>query len=194
MREQAQVTMVLTEIRKLLPFTLLGFDTDNDSVFMNETVRDYCAAEAISFTRCRPYRKNDQAWVEQKNGSIVRRIVGYRRFEGLVAATALANLYGTVRLFVNFFQPSFKQAEKRREGARIHKRYHKPATPCQRLARYLVALAYRHNDFLLPRNQTAKPDLHKSAGETPPSLDRSLAGLAIARSPPPAPWPDQRLG
>lgn len=132
-REQTQVTMVLTEIRRLLPFTLLGFDTDNDSVFINETVRDYCAAEAISFTRCRPYRKNDQAWVEQKNGSIVRRIVGYRRFEGFAAATALAKLYGTVRLFVNFFQPSFKLAEKRREGPRIHKRYHKPATPYQRL-------------------------------------------------------------
>ena len=65
-----------------------------------------------TFTRCRPYRKNDQAWVEQKNGAVVRRIVGYRRFEGLEAAAALARLYASVRLFVNFFQPSFKLAEK----------------------------------------------------------------------------------
>jgi hypothetical protein len=130
-REQKLLTEVLTEIRKLLPFTLLGFDSDNDSVFINETVRDYCLAGGITFTRCRPYRKNDQAWVEQKNGAVVRKIAGYRRFEGVQAAAALADLYATVRLFVNFFQPSFKLAEKDREGARVHKRYHKPATPCR---------------------------------------------------------------
>ena len=82
-REQKLLIEVLSEIRRRLPFPLLGFDTDNDSVFMNETVRDYCQAAEIAFTRCRPYRKNDQAWVEQKNGAVVRRIVGYRRFEGL---------------------------------------------------------------------------------------------------------------
>ena len=70
----------------------------------------------------RPYRKNDQAWVEQKNGAVVRRIVGYRRFEGVAAAAALARLYATTRLFVNFFQPSFKPAEKRRDGARVMQR------------------------------------------------------------------------
>jgi hypothetical protein len=87
----------------------------------------------VTFTRCRPYRKNDQAWVEQKNGAVVRRIVGYRRFEGLEAAAALVQLYGAVRLFVNFFQPSFKLADKSREGAKVKKRYHAPATPHQRL-------------------------------------------------------------
>ena len=71
--------------------------------------------------------------MEQKNGSVVRRLVGYRRFEGLEATAALADLYAAARLFVNFFQPSFKLAEKRREGARVHKRYHAPATPYQRL-------------------------------------------------------------
>ena len=85
-REQGLLSAVLTELRKLLPFDLLGFDTDNDSVFMNETVRDYCQAAGIAFTRCRPYRKNDQAFVEQKNGAVVRRIVGYRRLKGWAAA------------------------------------------------------------------------------------------------------------
>lgn len=132
-REQTVLVAVLNELRKLMPFALLGFDTDNDSVFINETVRDYCLEAGIAFTRCRPYRKNDQAWVEQKNGSVVRRLVGYRRFEGLEATAALADLYAAARLFVNFFQPSFKLAEKRRDGARVHKRYHSPATPCQRL-------------------------------------------------------------
>jgi hypothetical protein len=85
-REQRLLTEVLSELRKVLPFALLGLDTDNDSVFMNETVRDYCEKAAIEFTRCRPYRKNDQAWVEQKNGAVVRRAIGYRRFEGLEAS------------------------------------------------------------------------------------------------------------
>jgi hypothetical protein len=104
-REQTVLVAVLDELRKLMPFELLEFDTDNDSVFINETVRDYCASSGIAFTRCRPYRKNDQAWVEQKNGSVVRRLVGYRRFEGLEAAATLATLYAAARLFENFFQP-----------------------------------------------------------------------------------------
>lgn len=132
-REQNLLIAVLGELRKSLPFPLLGFDTDNDSVFMNETVRDFCKDAGVAFTRCRPYRKNDQAWVEQKNGAIVRRVVGYRRFEGLEAAAALASLYSSLRLFVNFFQPSFKLAGKKREGAKVIKRYHPPATPYQRL-------------------------------------------------------------
>ena len=118
-REQTLLTEVLGELRKLLPFALLGFDTDNDSVLINETVRDYCQSASIEFTRCRPYRKNDQAWVEQKNGAVVRRMVGYRRFEGLAAAAALARLYGSLRLFVNYFQPSFKLAEKARDGSKV---------------------------------------------------------------------------
>jgi len=133
MREQNLLSDVLTELRKLMPFALLGFDTDNDTVFMNETIQTYCKEGGIEFTRCRPYRKNDQAWVEQKNGSVVRHTVGYRRFEGLEAAAALAQLYRSLRLFVNFFQPSFKLAEKTRDGAKVKKRYHPPATPYQRL-------------------------------------------------------------
>jgi hypothetical protein len=81
-REQQVLTEVLTHMRRQLPFTLLGFDTDNDSVFMNETVRDYCADAGVEFTRCRPYRKNDQAWVEQKNGAVVRPSWGIAALKG----------------------------------------------------------------------------------------------------------------
>jgi hypothetical protein len=133
LREQVLLKTVLSELRKVMPFDLLGFDTDNDSVFMNETVRDYCQAEGIAFTRCRPYRKNDQAFVEQKNGAVVRRIVGHRRLEGVAAAATLARLYATARLFVNVFQPSFKLVGKERDGGRVRKRYDPPATPCERL-------------------------------------------------------------
>ncbi|MHC2432662.1 hypothetical protein ACVMB0_000037 [Bradyrhizobium sp. USDA 4451] len=118
-REQTLLSTVSTELRKQLPYALLGRDTDNDTVFMNETLKAYCDAGNIVFTRCRPYRKNDQAFVEQKNGAVVRRMIGYRRFEGLEAATLLAELYRSARLFVNFFQPSFKLIAKQRDGARV---------------------------------------------------------------------------
>ncbi len=132
-REQTLVRETLAQLRRRLPFDLLGFDVDNDSVFMNETLLADCEESGIEFTRSRPWHKNDQALVEQKNGSVVRRIVGYRRLEGLAAAAALSRLYGTVRLFVNFFQPSFKLSEKTRDGSLVRKRYHRPATPCRRL-------------------------------------------------------------
>jgi hypothetical protein len=103
-------------------------------VFINETLKAYCEQANIVLTRCRPYRKNDQAFVEQKNGAVVRRMVGYRRFEGLKAAALLAELYRSVRLFVNFFQPSFKLIGKQRDGARVRKSYSAPTTPHQRLA------------------------------------------------------------
>ncbi len=133
-REQTLLSTVLTEVRRQLPFSLQGIDTDNDSVFINETLKAYCEQANIVFTRCRPYRKNDQAFVEQKNGAVVRRMVGYRRFEGLEAAALLAELYRSVRLFVNFFQPSFKLIGKQRDGAHVRKSYSASATPHQRLA------------------------------------------------------------
>ena len=133
-REQTLLGAVLTELRKQTPFALLGLDTDNDTVFMNETLKTYCADSGIVFTRCRPYRKNDQAFVEQKNGAVVRRMVGYRRFEGLEAARLLADLYRSARLFVSFFQPSFKLVAKVRIGAQVRKTYSPPMTPHQRLA------------------------------------------------------------
>ena len=87
----------------------------------------------IRCTRSRLDHKNDQAWVEQKNGSVVRRLVGYRRLEGLAAAEALSQLYAASRLFVNFFQPSFKLASKTRVGAKVRKTYHAPETPYAKL-------------------------------------------------------------
>jgi hypothetical protein len=79
------------------------------------------------------YRKNDQAWIEQKNGAVVRRLTGYHRLVGVPATAALNRLYAASRLFVNFFQPSFKLASKQRDGARVTKRYHAPLSPYQRL-------------------------------------------------------------
>ena len=196
-REQTLLTEVLGEVRKRLPFPLLGFDTDNDSVFMNETVQSYCKEAGIEFTRCRPYRKNDQAWVEQKNGAVVRRIVGYRRYAGLEAAATLGRLYVSVRLFVNFFQPSFKLVEKVRDGARVTKRYHPPATPYQRLladprtsdeVRFRVQALHANldpvrllSDIRLAQQQLVdiadRPMTGDAAAPSAPTLAQFLSGL-----------------
>ena len=132
-REARLVVDALDHLRGALPFPLRGIDTDNGSEFVNEVLVAFCREQGIEFTRSRPYRKNDQAWVEQKNGAVVRRMVGYGRLEGVPAAEALARLYSAARLFVNVFQPSFKLAEKTRHGGRVRKRYHAPETPCARL-------------------------------------------------------------
>ena len=132
-REVTLIADALDHLQTTMPFPLRGFDSDNGGEFLNETMVAYCNRHGIEFTRSRPYRKNDQAWVEQKNGAVVRRLVGYKRLEGLVAAQTLSRLYAAARLFVNFFQPSFKLAEKTRIGARVQKRYHPPETPCVRL-------------------------------------------------------------
>ncbi|MFK0278370.1 transposase family protein [Ensifer sp. NPDC090286] len=132
-REGSLVVETLERIRVGLPFALRALDVDNGSEFVNNRLIEYCLAHGIELTRARPYRKNDQAWIEQKNGAVVRKLLGYRRFEGLAAARAITRLYGASRLFVNFFQPSFKLAAKHRDGAKVAKRYHPPQTPCERL-------------------------------------------------------------
>lgn len=132
-RDATLVVETLERIRVGLPFALRALDVDNGSEFVNNTLIDYCLGHGIELTRARPYRKNDQAWIEQKNGAVVRKLLGYRRFEGLAAARAMTRLYEASRLFVNLFQPSFKLAAKQRDGAKVSKRYHPPQTPCARL-------------------------------------------------------------
>ncbi len=132
-REQTLVIEGFAQVRAALPFPVRGFNSDNDSAFINDTVVSFCRAKHLQFTRSRAYRKNDQAWVEQKNGSVVRRLVGYGRLQGRAATLALARLYAVARLYVNFFQPSFKLKSKTREGAHVIKRYSVPMTPCERL-------------------------------------------------------------
>ena len=133
LRNQMLIVEAMAKVAGDLHFPMRGVDTDNDSAFMNQTVFDYCKALGLEQTRSRAYKKNDQAWVEQKNGSIVRRLVGYGRLSGLAETQALAQLYAVSRLYINFFQPSFKLKSKTRDGARVHKTYYAPLTPCDRL-------------------------------------------------------------
>ncbi len=131
-REGALVVQAMESAQRLFPWLLLGADFDNDSAFMNDVVVPWCRGQKIEVTRSRAYKKNDQAFVEQKNGAVVRRLVGYGRFEGTETARMLVRLYAASRLHTNFFQPSFKLKDKRREGAKVIKRYYAPATPYAR--------------------------------------------------------------
>src|SRR3981189_3672198 len=131
-RDGSLVVEAMKHVRSLFPWLLRGVDFDNDSAFMNDTVVPWCRGQKLEVTRSRAYKKNDQAFVEQKNGAVVRRLMGYAPSEGVETARVMARLYAAARLYVNFFQPSFKLKEKRREGAKVIKRYHAPSTPCER--------------------------------------------------------------
>lgn len=132
-RTQEAVVQAIDLIRRRLPMPMLGLDTDNGSEFLNRELIAYCEREHLTFTRGRAYKKNDQCFVEQKNGSVVRQFVGYDRFEGEGAYHQLGELYKAVRLYVNFFQPSMKLQHKKRDGVRVSKKYDLAQTPCQRL-------------------------------------------------------------
>ena len=132
-RSQEAVSQAIHAMRQRLPFPLLGIDSDNGSEFINDLLYRYCLDEKITFTRSRPYRKNDQAHVEQKNWSVVRRTVGYDRWETEQELALLENIYDDLRLYINFFQPSLKLIAKEPIGNRTLKRYDRAKTPYQRI-------------------------------------------------------------
>jgi len=132
-RGQALVIQALDRARQLLPFPMLGLDTDNGGEFINAELLAYCEREHITFTRGRTHKSTDQCYVEQKNGAIVRQVVGYDRFSGEAALRQLVELYRALRLYVNIFQPSMKLQSKRREGSHVHRKYDTAQTPLQRL-------------------------------------------------------------
>ena len=135
-KEQSLIVEGLEAIGQRLPFPIRGIDSDNDGAFINETLIGYCTERGIEFTRSRAYRSNGQAFIEQKNGSVVRRFVGHDRYAGQVAAQTLAHLYGALRLYVNLFQPSLKLIDKTRDGSTAVKRYSPPTTPSDRLIQH----------------------------------------------------------
>jgi hypothetical protein len=132
-KAQVWVFEALEQVRERLPFPLLGLDSDNGGEFINHHLHGYCQQEQITFTRSRAYQKNDNCYVEQKNYTVVRRTVGYARYDQPEQVQLLNELYRHVRLQVNFFLPSQKLKEKVRRGSRVTKRYHPPQTPCQRV-------------------------------------------------------------
>jgi hypothetical protein len=132
-RSQQTVRDALHAMRPELPFALLGIDSDNGSEFINELLYHYCVEDHITFTRSRPYKKNDQAYVEQKNWSVVRHTVGYDRLESDAEFELLTSIYADLRLYINFFQPVLKLVFKGRVDGKFIKTYDKASTPYQRI-------------------------------------------------------------
>jgi hypothetical protein len=114
---------------------MLGLDSDNGSEFINQHLYNYCRRNRITFTRSRPYKKNDSCHVEQKNWSVVRRLIGYDRYNSRAALEVLNRIYELTRLYINFFQPVMKLVSKSRHGAKVYKVYDTAQTPYQRLLR-----------------------------------------------------------
>jgi len=112
---------------------LLSLHTDNGGEFLNHILVPWCRGERIGFTRGRPYRQNDQAYVEQRNGAVLRRYIGYDRYGTRAALQALQAVHELLRPYVNFFQPVRKLLSKERHGARVVKRYDRAQTPYRRL-------------------------------------------------------------
>jgi hypothetical protein len=132
-RSQEATRDGLDRIRKRLPFALLEIHPDNDTGLINDLLWNYCKNAKIKMSRSRPYKKNDNAWVEQRNWTQVRKVVGYSRLDSPAELTVLNELYAKLRLYKNFFQPSLKLKEKIREGGKIRRKYEKPRTPYRRL-------------------------------------------------------------
>jgi hypothetical protein len=182
---QARVGGAVHRVRTRLPMPLLGLDSDNGSEFINHALLAYCRLQRITFTRSRPWKKNDRAHVEQKNGAVVRQLVGYDRFASRAAYGHLQRVYRLARLHVNFFQPVEKLVTKTRQGARSRRVYDRAQTPYQRLCaagaltaearRELEALYQSLNPLQLRRAlereldrlwALAAPDPHRLEGNT----------------------------
>jgi hypothetical protein len=170
-RGEVPVQQALDEIRQVLPFRLRGIDSDNGSEFINDHLYRYCQTHDIQFTRGRPYKKDDNAHIEQKNWTHVRKIVGYLRYDTPAAVVALNDLYRhELRLFQNLFLPSVKLVRKERVGARVRRRYDAPRTPLDRVQACPEADPAAVERFLVLREQLDPFALSAA-------IDRKLARL-----------------
>jgi hypothetical protein len=203
-KSQKRVGGGIHRVRTRLPMPLVGLDSDNGSEFINQHLYTYCREQGITFTRSRAWKKNDSAHVEQKNGAVVRRLIGYQRFASRAAYAQLARVYALARLHVNFFQPVEKLVTKTRAGARVHRVYDRAQTPFQRLVAAgvlspekrdeLARLYQRLNPLQLRRDldaalerlwALAAPDPLRPLGDTqvaPPS-SKSAPGRSSAMAP-----------
>ena len=177
-KNQERVGSAVHRVRERLPVPLMGLDSDNGSEFINRHLLAWCQRHRITFTRSRAWKKNDSAHVEQKNGAIVRHLIGYDRFVSKAAFTQLQRVYDLVRLHINFFQPVEKLVSKTRHGARTHRVYDRARTPYQRLCAAGVLTPGKH-DELERLYQTLNPlQLRRD-------LDTALARLWALAAPDP---------
>jgi hypothetical protein len=182
-KSQVAVQQALEELRAALPFRLRGIDSDNGSEFINQHLWDYCQRQEIQFTRGRPYKKDDNAHIEQKNWTHVRKLLGYVRYDTPAAQAAIHHLYrGDLRLLQNLFLPSVKLLRKERVGARVRRRYDAPRTP---LDRVLACPEIRPEAAAQLQRLRARLDPFGLAGTIEQQLERIYALATTRPSPPP---------
>ena len=196
----AGIGRTLEALRQALPFRLRGIDSDNGSEFINASLYDYCQAQAIQFTRGRPYKKDDNAHIEQKNWTHVRKLLGYVRYDTPAALTAINDLYRQeLRLLQNLFLPSVKLLRKERVGARVRRRYDAPRPPLERVqacpdadrakVAALTALRDRLDPFVLARTIDHKLERlyalanHRQSPEPVPAGDTPVPVVPAKRQP-----------
>jgi len=180
-KSQVRVQEGLEQLRQQLPFALRGIDSDNGSEFINAHLLKYCRAHAIQFTRGRPYKKDDNAHIEQKNWTHVRKRMGYVRYDSAAALTAMNAVYANLRLLQNLFLPSVKLQRKERHGARLRRTYDAPQTPldrvrvCAQADPAKVAALVRQRAALDPFVLAARVDQQLAHLYTLANLQRGLA-------------------
>lgn len=132
-KAQSRVFTALKNRRADCPIPFLGIDSDGGSEFINSELSKYCIQEKLTFTRSRPYRKNDQNFIEQKNYSVIRRVLGYARYDTQSQLNIINRILVLYRLYVNFFQPVVRLQEKVRTGSKVTRKYGQALTPYQRI-------------------------------------------------------------
>jgi integrase-like protein len=178
-RDQESVRAALEVARGRLLFPLKGIDSDNGSEFINRHLQRYCTRERLTFTRCRPYHKDDQAHVEEKNWHVVRQLIGYDRYEGAEATAQLNRIYALLHLYVNGYLPTMKLIGKEREGAHVHKRYDQARTPYRRALEAGVVSAEQQASFAAALTERGPLTLRRQIER---ELDR-LWDLAVGKKP-----------
>jgi len=132
-RSQQAAKEGLSQMQPRFPFRMRELHPDNDSALVNDLLWDWCQGRRIRLSRSRPYKKNDNAWVEQKNWTHVRKVVGYRRFDTTGELRILNEIYEVLRVYKNFCLPTIRLQGKERIGGKIRRRYESPCTPYQRV-------------------------------------------------------------
>ncbi len=168
----------LKSIHQRCPFRIREIHPDNDTGLINDLLWEYCRRERIRMSRSRPYQKNDNAWVEQKNWTHVRKVVGYRRYDTLGELALLNQIYGVLRLYKNFFQPVMKLVEKKRVAGKIHRVYDQPRTPYQRLLENRQVDRAAKQQLRSTYESLNPAELHRQLEE----LSRRLFGLAEGKT------------
>jgi hypothetical protein len=172
---QAGIVAGLEEMRQALPFRLRGIDSDNGSEFLNAHLLRYCRAQDLQFTRGRPYKKDDNAHIEQKNWTHVRKLIGWDRYDSAAAVGLLNDLYRhELRLMMNLFQPSVKLLRKERVGSKLRRLYDAPRTPLDRVRACKDCEREKVNELLRLRTATDPFALARTIEQ---KLDR-IAALA----------------